>query len=79
MFKVPDISGLEACIILYLRFFIIRPRRVSSRGSGFLLTKNRADQPPLSNVVQLRGVLPCVENGKNINPALEKNKAVSRH
>ena len=42
---------------------ILRPRRLSSRGSGFLLTKNRADQPRLSNVVQLRGVLPRVENG----------------
>ena len=41
----------------------IRPRRLSSRGSGFLLTKNRADQPRLSNVVQLRGGLPRVENG----------------
>ena len=42
---------------------IIRPRRLSSRGSGFLLTKNRADQPRLNNVVQLRGGLPRVENG----------------
>ena len=41
----------------------LRPRRLSSRGSGFLLKKNRADQPRLSNVVQLRGVLPRVENG----------------
>ena len=41
----------------------LRPRRLSSRGSGFLLTKNRADQPRLSNVVQLRGVLPRIENG----------------
>ena len=41
----------------------IRPRRLSSRGSDFLLTKNRADQPRLSNVVQLSGVLPRVENG----------------
>ena len=41
----------------------LRPRRLSSRGSGLLLTKNRADQPRLSNVVQLRGVLPRVENG----------------
>ena len=41
----------------------LRPRRLSSRGSGFLLTKNRADQPRLSNVVQLRGALPRVENG----------------
>ena len=41
----------------------IRPRRLSSRGSGFLLTKNRADQPRLSNVVQLRGGLPRLENG----------------
>ena len=41
----------------------IRPRRLSSRGSVFLLTNNRADQPRLSNVVQLRGVLPRVENG----------------
>ena len=43
--------------------YIIRPRRLSSRGSGFLLTKNRADQPHLSNVVQLSGGLPRVENG----------------
>ena len=41
----------------------LRPRRLSSRGSGFLLTKNRADQPRLSNVVQLRCPLPRVENG----------------
>ena len=42
---------------------IIRPRLLSSRGSGFLLTTNRADQPRLSNVVQLCGGLPRVENG----------------
>ena len=41
----------------------LRPRRLSSGGSGFLLTKNRADQPRLSNVVQLRGGPPRVENG----------------
>ena len=41
----------------------LRPRRISSRGSDYLLTKSRADQPRLSNVVQLRGVLPRVENG----------------
>ena len=53
--------------IMYLvyRMYIttLRPRRLSSWGSGFLLTKNRADQPGLSNVVQLRGVLPHIENG----------------
>ena len=41
----------------------LRPRRLNSRGSGFLLTKNRADQLHLSNIVQLRGMLPGVENG----------------
>ena len=41
----------------------LRPRRLSSRGSGILLTNNRADQRRLSNVVQLRGGLPRVENG----------------
>ena len=46
-----------------LEILTLRPRRLSSRGSGFLLTKNRADQPRLSNVIQLRGVLPRVENG----------------
>ena len=43
--------------------YIICPRRLSSRGSGFLLTKNRADQQRLSNVIQLHGSLPCIENG----------------
>ena len=46
-----------------LYYATLRPRRLSSRGSGFLLTKNRADQPRLSNVVQLRGVLARIENG----------------
>ena len=30
----------------------IRPRRLSARGSGFLLRKNGADQPRLNSVVQ---------------------------
>ena len=41
----------------------LRPRRLSARGSGFLLSKNGADQPRLSNVVQLSRALPRVENG----------------
>ena len=41
----------------------LRPRRLSTRGSGFLLTKNGADHTRLSSVVQLRRALPHVENG----------------
>ena len=41
----------------------LRPRRLSARGSGFLLTKNGADQSRLSSVVRLRRELPRVENG----------------
>ena len=52
----------KSLLISHMATIIIRPRRLSSRGSGFLLTKNRADQPRLSNVVQLRGMLPRVEN-----------------
>ena len=55
--------GLEFSVTVLLKTITLRPRRLSSRGSGVLLTKNRADQPRLSNVVQLRGVLPRVENG----------------
>ena len=41
----------------------LRPRRLSTRGSGFLLTKNGGDHSRLSSVIQLSRVLPRVENG----------------
>ena len=41
----------------------IRPKRLSARGSGFLLRKNGADQQRLNSVVQLGHELPRVENG----------------
>ena len=44
--------GLDDCTI--------RPRRLSARGSGFLLRKNGADQPRLNSVVQLCRALPRV-------------------
>ena len=50
------------CVESFHLLYIIRPRQLSSQGSGFLLTKNRADQLRLSNVVQLCGALPRVEN-----------------
>ena len=78
--KPPIFEGLSfACRWLFIQHIHIskstlRPRRLSSRGSGFLLTKNRADQPRSSNVVQLPGVLLRVENGNKCCPALEKKK-----
>ena len=64
----PDVKG-EIHIIhneelrsLY-RSPTLRPRRLSARGSSFLLRKNGADQPRLNSVVQFGRTLPHVENG----------------
>ena len=53
----------------------LHPRQFSSRGSGFLLTKNGADQPRLSSVVQLCRALLRVENGDKYYPCARKKQS----